>query len=599
MKYRFTIYLLLSCMAGAIAQSGFLTFKLGSAIQVTNSVAIPVTSQNFSQIMACQGSIQWNATVLTLDSVASVANALAGIQFTDSVIANTGSLSYIWVDNALSGQTLANHTVLFVLYFKAVAGATGETNLQFSSSPTAQLAVHNSGSTINNAIYENGLVQLAAVPETPQLIVQSVTSFNQPTVSIPITASALQNIIGFQGSLVWDSTVFSFASITNVHPTLVGFESQFVAGTSLHGPAVSFLWLDANFVARSFPSNTVLFTLVLQVHALFPQTSVVGFSNTPTFSQVIAANGTSINNIYVQNGYIGVAGGSAPAELRLGSSLFLADTTVTIPITVQNFRNITALQGSIQWNNEKMAFAEVVSVSPAFSGLQVNNTVINGIGRLSYLWASDDASSRSISNNSTLFSIRFRVPAGTTGFTHLAFGNSPTPQMLAGLVSVLVDRATYQSGLVTFSNRICVGGNASITSNQLGASYQWQIDSGLGYQNLSNSANYQGVQTATLSVAQIPGRLGGAKLKCLVGMEQSEPYQIQFSNYWLGGTSTNWHLPINWSCNLVPDENTNVVISSAIQNPNVSQNIRIKSLQIASGYTLQVADGVQIILTGK
>lgn len=583
----------------AVAQVPPVVLVAGTASNATGSFSIPVTAQNFQQILALQGSIQWDNTKIVLDSVSNITPILTGVQFNDSVIANTGSLSYVWIDNAMTGQSLASGNVLFRLYFTVAANASGTAAIQFASTPTNQLLVHANGSTINTAMYTNGWVQLATPTETPLVRIGNVNAGNQSLVQIPITASAMYNIIGFQGSILWDSTVFKFSNITNINAGLAGFQFNHTAGNGGNPPAVSFLWLQDNLQAQSFPANTVLFTLVLEVKSLYAQTSTVYFGNWPTVTQLIAADGSPINNVVITGGTVAVAGAYPPPEYTLGTKLFTSDTTVTIPLTVKNFRSVSALQGTISWDATKLRISNVVNVSSILSGISFDSTILNGEGRLSFIWADASLLPQSVSENATLFALRYRVVQNVIGHAPIRFTNSPTNLLTVSDVGTTIPNTSYTNGLVTFTNAICIGGSVSITSSILGNTYQWQIDSGQGYQNLTNAGVYSGTNTATMAISTVHERMGGYKLRCRVGAETSEEFPIQFTNFWIGGTSTAWQTASNWSCNVVPNRNTNVVISSANQNPVIQSNVTIRSLQVAAGITLRVATGFTLDLIGN
>ena len=67
---------------------------------------------------------------------------------------------------------------------------------------------------------------------------------------------------------------------------------------------------------------------------------------------------------------------------------------------------------------------------------------------------------------------------------------------------------------VTFT--LCEAGNTSISADVTGSTYQWQVDTGTGFTNLSNNSNISGAQTITLGFTNIPISWNGYKFRCLV-----------------------------------------------------------------------------------
>jgi hypothetical protein len=71
-------------------------------------------------------------------------------------------------------------------------------------------------------------------------------------------------------------------------------------------------------------------------------------------------------------------------------------------------------------------------------------------------------------------------------------------------------------------------------------------------------------------------------------------------SYWTGAVSTDWHNPLNWSCNTVPGLQSNVVIPSAAPRfPVVSANAAIKSIAVQPAASIQVEPGVLLHANGK
>jgi CARDB len=72
------------------------------------------------------------------------------------------------------------------------------------------------------------------------------------------------------------------------------------------------------------------------------------------------------------------------------------------------------------------------------------------------------------------------------------------------------------------------------------------------------------------------------------------PIAITEGEYWNGLVNTSWETPGNWSCNLVPGPNTNVVINSGTVVVHVSTTIR--SLAVKPGVNFTVTPGVVLTI---
>jgi len=64
-------------------------------------------------------------------------------------------------------------------------------------------------------------------------------------------------------------------------------------------------------------------------------------------------------------------------------------------------------------------------------------------------------------------------------------------------------------------------------------------------------------------------------------------FQRSFTNYWTGLISSAWENPLNWSLNIVPDKNTDVVVNAGTII--VSSNATVKSLNLSPGVKFTVS----------
>jgi hypothetical protein len=155
--------------------------------------------------------------------------------------------------------------------------------------------------------------------------------------------------------------------------------------------------------------------------------------------------------------------------------------------------------------------------------------------------------------------------------------------------------------IISDGNGICPGGNIKYSSSISGSSYQWQVNTGSGYTNISNSATYSGVTTAALQISAAATSMYGYKYRCMVnGNSYSAESQLKFMVTWTGAGDTNWQNPANWNCGVLPDAGTDVLIKTGLTNyPIVNNNVTCHGIRAAQGATILVKTGVQLILTGR
>ena len=141
---------------------------------------------------------------------------------------------------------------------------------------------------------------------------------------------------------------------------------------------------------------------------------------------------------------------------------------------------------------------------------------------------------------------------------------------------------------------ICNNGSLTIISALSGTVYQWQLNTGSGFSNLSDNANYSGSITKTLQLTNMPSSAYGYQYRCMVDGIAAYTTTLKFTDYWKGSVSTAWENPLNWTCGL-PDANTDVVINTGTVVLN--SNVLIRSLVEKPAVSLTVNSGNVLNIT--
>ncbi|MFT3908891.1 MAG: hypothetical protein QM737_05655 [Ferruginibacter sp.] len=151
------------------------------------------------------------------------------------------------------------------------------------------------------------------------------------------------------------------------------------------------------------------------------------------------------------------------------------------------------------------------------------------------------------------------------------------------------------------NDSLCANGNITLHSDNsnAGNTYRWQGNNGSGFTNLVNNATYNGVSTNTLNIQSAPSSYYGYQYRCIiqngVGIDTGFVHTIHFANMWTGAVSTAWENPANWSCNVVPDANTDVIINSGTVV--VSSNPIIRTLTLEPTVVFTVSTGFNLTIT--
>jgi hypothetical protein len=196
----------------------------------------------------------------------------------------------------------------------------------------------------------------------------------------------------------------------------------------------------------------------------------------------------------------------------------LAVTNAYYTNTVSVIKN-TSVPGSI-------SFAPRTDYPTPNDPMHVAFQDMNGDGKLDMVVANGSYGKslsvfKNISSNSVIsFDTRvdYSYPNGNNWFFALALcdiDGDNRPDITTSNQQLTI--AVLSNQLGSFKElKVCVNGSADITSEVKGAIYKWQLNTGNGFNDISDNANFSGTTTSTLHLANIPSNWDGYLLRCKV-----------------------------------------------------------------------------------
>ena len=125
--YRRIFFNLLFLWTLSVQAQDPVSFCVSSATGNSNGVTLDVTTENFTDIISVQFTVEWNTNDLELITTSNF-NPILDVDefnFTPPSIANpTGLMGFSWIDFGLSGETLPPGAILFSLTFAVNNNAT-------------------------------------------------------------------------------------------------------------------------------------------------------------------------------------------------------------------------------------------------------------------------------------------------------------------------------------------------------------------------------------------------------------------------------------------------------------------------------------------
>lgn len=121
------------------------------------------------------------------------------------------------------------------------------------------------------------------------------------------------------------------------------------------------------------------------------------------------------------------------------------------------------------------------------------------------------------------------------------------------------------------STTVCNNFNTTFSVVATGSApltYQWQVSTGSGFNNISNGGVYTNATTATLNITAATAFMNTYQYRCIVtnscgtATSNAASLTVNATNNWTGAVNSDWFIPGNWSCGAVPSANDDVVVSS-------------------------------------
>jgi Fungalysin metallopeptidase (M36) len=315
----------------------------------------------------------------------------------------------------------------------------------------------------------------------------------------------------------------------------------------------------------------------------------VSATASPTFTNCIFQNNTAVNGAAFYNDG-GTSGVSNPS---ITNATFIENTASAsgnvVYSTATGGSSITDFTNCIFWNNggANSFFNNAASINVKYSLLEpLVNNYTNGAGNLT-----TTVSPFVLATDLHLKDSATAIDAGTnTGAPSKDIDLSPR--------SFIPDMGAYEN-LST-----CLGSNKFYYTDMIGTSYQWQRDGGTGYADIVDGTLFSNTTTQKLTIIIPPSNTTGTKYRCKITngsiVSYSAENTLRFYNRWLGSADNSWLNPSNWSCGVVPDQYTDVIIPTGkTMYPITNVNGTIRKLQSEIGSNITIATGSNLIIAGQ
>ena len=174
------------------------------------------------------------------------------------------------------------------------------------------------------------------------------------------------------------------------------------------------------------------------------------------------------------------------------------------------------------------------------------------------------------------------------------------PVIYSGFATLHVNTAPHIVSQPHYSLNVCNTGTTSfsVTATGTAITYQWQVNTGTGWNNVSG-AIYAGGTTNVLAVNPVSNSMSGYWYRVVItgicspiAISDSVQLTTTNTNSWTGAVDTKWSNKANWSCGLLPISTANVYINS------LAPHMPLIDTSGAICDTLVVGKGASVAFTG-
>jgi hypothetical protein len=229
----------------------------------------------------------------------------------------------------------------------------------------------------------------------------------------------------------------------------------------------------------------------------------------------------------VSTATLSITGATAP----MNGNKYRCYVTATCPADTSNFATLT-INAATQVGTEPINDTTCVNTSASLS------LVANG-GNLNYQWQVNMGAGFSNLTNLSPYS---GVNTATLTVNPVAtnMNGKPFRCIINGQCNPLADTSNLAYIVVnsapTVTNHpqhttICADADSLLRVVTTGSitSFQWQVDNGTGYANISNGAVYSGVNNDTLKLNNVPSGYNGYKYRCVITGSCGAPFNSNFA----------------------------------------------------------------------
>ncbi len=407
-------------------EPGAVTIKSSTkTVNPGEKVCVDITVKDFLAVTDMRLSMSWDRNILRFEGVENI--NLRSLEQSNFNLSNiiSGILTLNWSDT--TGVLLQNDTRIFSLCFTAVGPVGSFTPIAFTNEPLNVFVKTTLGGNQDAGLNtRNGTVSILP-PESLNLQISNATVSPSESFCVDVLVDNFTEIVSLDYSMGWETTLIEFQSITNFGVT--GLDIADFDLTRANQGILKLNWASETFRGETLNNGTVLYSICFKVKENAP----LGFCNTIFFSDIPEpiravtrnSNGNPIS-VTDQGNDICIFDEAGVAVIVNTPLQVSQDSLVCIPIQVRNFKDLTTVQFSLNWNPSIFKF-ESINPTGNLAGLTAGNfdLSLSDIGVLGINWQDATNAGVTLADGTAIFELCLRAVGNRKACTRVDVSSSP------------------------------------------------------------------------------------------------------------------------------------------------------------------------------
>ncbi len=514
-------------------------------------VSVDVTVNNWTDLIGCQFSMNWDPTVLQYNSASNfVSNP--PIEFVDISAIGTpaapgvdaGQATFSWF--AIDGNTYSapNGTRIFTIIFDAIGDPCTSTSISLSDDPLPSEAYLDDANNTDIGVVSSGFavnvdcdMNMPCGPNNGNpscgsgdtsgvgLIGSDELVPSGDNVCMEVTVDNFIDIQSGEFNMVWDASLLTYTGIQNICDGVDGLgASNFnPLNNGMGQDTLRMVWFDFSTMnPATLTDGKILLEVCFDAVGANGSYADVEFLDVEfgDSNQVTLANYTDCGSVEICQEVVT----PDPITINVVSDEIPEDQDQCISVTTDNFIDVGSFQFNLQFDENNICFDEVASFNPLLLTSPLFNLDSNDPGVLILNWLPTTSTLVTIPNGEELFEICFTFKGDcmtNSGINDINIvGTVPGTDALAieftdgnvGIGPIETNDGTLTTECVNtpcnlmlnVTNPTCNGGTGSISVSGMAMPYQdctWTFDNGSNPTGCNVFAGLPGTYNVTVTDA--------------------------------------------------------------------------------------------------